>query len=294
MAGISDQAALKPENFFKYNGKELQHKEFSDGSGLEEYDYGARMYDQQIGRFGTIDRLADLFQNITPYQYGSDNPLLYVDINGDSVVPVNQVVWPNFDVNNNQIGLNEVTITATSNKKQDANNMSLSDEGLAFIEAHEGFGKHGINPYNDSRHFATAGFGHLLHESPVTLEDIAKYKNLTRADALTLLKKDLQKLEPQIRAVVLVPLSQNEYDAIVSFTFNVGIGTLKHPGLIGSAFLRSLNSGKYDGTLMLHFYRPDDIMGRREDEVSLFDDGLYLDRGAPLNNSTLDNSMLQK
>lgn len=42
LAAISDQAMLEPENRFKYNGKELQHKEFFDGMGLEEYDYGAR------------------------------------------------------------------------------------------------------------------------------------------------------------------------------------------------------------------------------------------------------------
>jgi RHS repeat-associated protein len=82
MAAISDQAILKPENKFKYNGKELQHKEFSDGTGLEEYDYGARMYDLQLGRWGTLDPMDEGTPYSSPYAYVNDNPINRNDPNG--------------------------------------------------------------------------------------------------------------------------------------------------------------------------------------------------------------------
>jgi RHS repeat-associated protein len=85
-AAISSKA-LKPfyaENKFRYNGKELQNKEFSDGSGLEEYDYGARYYDCQIGRFTTKDKFSEKYVSLSPYQYATNDPIKNIDVNGDS------------------------------------------------------------------------------------------------------------------------------------------------------------------------------------------------------------------
>jgi RHS repeat-associated protein len=87
MAGISDKAIKSQyaENKYRYNGKELQNQEFSDGAGLQEYDYGARFYDQQIGRFFTIDKFAEKCYGLNPYQYAANNPIDNIDINGDSI-----------------------------------------------------------------------------------------------------------------------------------------------------------------------------------------------------------------
>jgi RHS repeat-associated protein len=102
MAGISSKAlkgANYPENRKGYNGNELQSKEFFDGSGLELYDFNARTYDQQTGRFIQIDPWVELGSQemLTPYQFSYNNPVRYNDPDGKCplylVLEIAEVAW---------------------------------------------------------------------------------------------------------------------------------------------------------------------------------------------------------
>ena len=77
LMSTSSRQSVQP---YKYNGKELDRK-----SGLDWYDYGARMYDAALGRFMKTDRFSEKYVSLSPYQYGANNPVNNIDVNGDNV-----------------------------------------------------------------------------------------------------------------------------------------------------------------------------------------------------------------
>ena len=104
MSGISSKGLNgTADNKLKFNGKEEQRKEFYDGSGLDWLDFGARMYDNQIGRWNIVDPLADHPNQVdkSPYSAFWNNPITYDDPDGkcplcpwlDAVIDVGFVLY---------------------------------------------------------------------------------------------------------------------------------------------------------------------------------------------------------
>ena len=109
--------------------------------------------------------------------------------------------------------------------------MEVSQAGLELIKEFEGFRS---NAYRDSVGVATIGYGHT---KGVRMGDV-----ITRAQGEAFLLGDTQDAQEAVERLVTVPLTQNQYDALVSFTFNLGSGNLA-----SSTLLKKLNDGDYPG-----------------------------------------------
>ncbi len=116
--------------------------------------------------------------------------------------------------------------------------MNVSDKCVNMIKHHEGFVR---KPYQDPIGLWTVGVGHLIGDGK-TLPKEWKGKVLTDEQVDELLYEDLERFEIGVKRLSKVGLSQGQFDALVSFSFNVGLGNFQ------SSTLRSkLNRSDYEG-----------------------------------------------
>ncbi len=123
--------------------------------------------------------------------------------------------------------------------------MKTSAAGLALIEQFEGLR---LEAYQDGAGVWTIGYGHTL--------DVFKGDTCTQEQAAEWLTEDVAEAEDSVNSLVKVPLSQSQFDALVSFAFNLG-----GQSLATSTLLRDLNGGSY--TLAAsQFPRWDNVAGK--------------------------------
>jgi len=142
------------------------------------------------------------------------------------------------------------------------NNLSYSDQGLALTEQFEGLQ---LTAYQDPVGVWTIGYGH-------TGSDVQPGLTITQEQASDLLLQDVAGAVAAVNRLVTVPLTQNQFDALVDFTFNVGQGNLA-----SSTLLRELNAGNTAGAaaqfLVWVYAKGVELPGlvtRRQAEAALF------------------------
>lgn len=141
--------------------------------------------------------------------------------------------------------------------------MKISEDGIALIKEFEGIS---LRAYKDSVGIWTIGHGH-------TGTEVCEGLEITEERAEEFLRADVHNAERCVERLVAVPLTQGEFDALVSFVFNLGCSRLRN-----STLLRLLNDADYDGARN-EFARWNKADGqvlagltrRREAEAKLFD-----------------------
>ncbi|ARG33970.1 MULTISPECIES: lysozyme [Acinetobacter] len=113
---------------------------------------------------------------------------------------------------------------------------TTSNAGLNLIKGFEG---KRLNAYDDGVGVWTIGFGTIKYPNGVRVK---KGDTCTEQQAETYLKNDLTKFEVAINKLVKVPLTQNQFDALASFTYNLG-----ETNLANSTLLKKLNKSDYQG-----------------------------------------------
>lgn len=121
--------------------------------------------------------------------------------------------------------------------------MQMSDAGIdAILKKFEGCK---LKSYKCPAGILTIGYGHT---SAAGLPLVKEAMTITQAQAVEILHRDLKQYEDGVSKLVKVELTQNQFDVLVDFAYNAGVGNLAKSGL-----LKAVNAGKFDQV-------PDELM----------------------------------
>lgn len=145
-------------------------------------------------------------------------------------------------------------------------NLKTSENMIAVIKKFEGLR---LKAYKCPAGVYTIGYGHT--------ENVFADSEISKLMADQILRKDLKKFENSIKKLVKVPLSQCQFDALVSFTFNAGATNLKN-----STLLKYLNNGEYslaaeqfERWIYANGKKLEGLLTRRKAEKEIFLHGKY-------------------
>lgn len=145
--------------------------------------------------------------------------------------------------------------------------MKISERGLNLIKKYEGLR---LRPYKCPAGLWTVGYGHVIGDGRTLPE--SERRTFTKEEVDLLLQKDVARFERGVLRLCPVPLTQGQFDALVSFSFNLGLGNLQRStlrmktnrGQIYRASKEFLKWVRANGKVMQGLVR------RRKDESILF------------------------
>ncbi|VDH16096.1 Phage-related lysozyme (muraminidase) [Algoriella xinjiangensis] len=146
--------------------------------------------------------------------------------------------------------------------------MNTGKKGLDLIKKYEGFFS---KPYLDPIGIPTIGYGATYYPNKVKVT--MKDKPITETEASDLLVQMLKVYENQVALLVRKPINQNQFDALVSFTYNLGATNLGK-----STLLKKVNANPQDKSISDEFMKWNRASGkvfngltkRRKDEAALY------------------------